>query len=134
KVLNGVRDAITAIAGQVAVKTHARKSIAGFKIREGVAIGVRVTLRGKPMYDFLDKLINLVMPSIRDFRGVKDKFDGSGNYNLGIKDWMVFPEIDYDSVAGSRGLNVAIHTSSDDDVGVRALLKAFKVPFGKNLA
>lgn len=129
RVLNGVVEALSAIAGQHAVKTKARKSIAGFKLREGLAIGCMVTLRGDRMYHFLDKLINVALPSVRDFRGVGTKFDGNGNYNLGFKDWMVFPEIEYDKVEGSRGLNVTIHTSAEDDKGGYALLKGLGMPF-----
>ncbi|MFC1854529.1 50S ribosomal protein L5 [Candidatus Dependentiae bacterium] len=132
KVLNNVRESIGTVAGQLAQKTYAHNSIAGFKIREGAPIGVMVTLRGKLMYAFLDKLINVVLPCVRDFRGLKIKFDGSGNYNLGIKDWMVFPEMDYDKVEGSRGLNITIHTSAKNDSGVHALLKAFNMPFSRS--
>jgi len=129
KVLQGVKEIIEGIAGQAAVKTKAHKSIASFKLREGSAIGIMVTLRGKRMYDFLDKLINLALPCVRDFQGVSIKFDGSGNYNLGIKDWMIFPEVDYDKVDKSRGLNITVHTSTRNDEHARALLKAFNMPF-----
>ena len=129
RVLNGVQEALTAIAGQHAVKTKAKKSIAGFKVREGMPIGVMSTLRGRKMYDFLDKLINVALPCVRDFRGVGRRLDGSGNYNLGIKDWMVFSEIEYDKVASSRGLNITIHTNSNDDKGGFALLKGLGMPF-----
>jgi large subunit ribosomal protein L5 len=129
KVLGKVKDMIDRISGQTSVKTTARKSIAGFKLREGVAIGVRVTLRGKRMYAFLDRLINLALPSVRDFQGVTTRFDGRGNYNLGVKDWMVFPEIDYDTVDHSRGLNISIHTTATSDDDARALLRQFSMPF-----
>jgi large subunit ribosomal protein L5 len=129
KVLNGVVETLCQIAGQKAVKTTARKSIAGFKLREGVAIGARVTLRKAKMYDFLDKLINLALPVVRDFQGVPTRLDGTGNYNLGIKDWLVFPEVDYDKVDQSRGLNITIHTTAQNDEGGYALLKAFGMPF-----
>ncbi|MCK4517285.1 50S ribosomal protein L5 [Candidatus Babeliales bacterium] len=131
KVLNQVQEIISNIAGQKAVKTKAKKSIAGFKLREGFAIGVMVTLRSQKMYDFLDKLISLTLPGVRDFRGVGNRFDGSGNYNLGIKDWFVFPELDYDATDKTRGLNITIHTSAQDDKAAHALLKGFKMPFAK---
>lgn len=129
KVLNGVVDILSKISGQKAVKTKARKSIAGFKVREGVAIGARVTLRDARMYDFLDKLINISLPCVRDFRGVKGKFDGNGNYNLGIKDWMIFPEVDFDKVEGSRGINISIITSAKNDEEAMVLLKNMGMPF-----
>jgi len=132
KVLNLVKDIITKIAGQSSVKTYAKKSIAGFKLREGMPIGIMVTLRGHQMYDFLDKLINISIPRIKDFHGLTPKLDGNGNYNLGIKDWMVFPEVDYDSVDKSRGLNITIHTSAKRDEHAVALLKSFNMPFKKN--
>ena len=129
KALNQAQELLTNIAGQFAVKTRARNSIAGFKLREGMAIGTKVTLRGVNMYDFLDKLINLALPCVRDFHGVSLKFDGSGNYNLGIKDWMIFPEIDYDKVDKSRGLNITVQTSTSSDDEARELLKCFGMPF-----
>lgn len=131
KVLNQVKEVIDKIAGQASVRTSARKSIAGFKLREGAKIGVMVTLRGKNMYAFLDRLIHLALPSVRDFQGVSTKMDGRGNYNLGIKDWMVFPEVDYDVVEQSRGLNISIQTSARTDDHARALLKQFNMPFKK---
>lgn len=134
KVLTQVKEIVDQIAGQASVKTKARKSIAGFKLREGVQIGVMVTLRGKQMYAFLDRLINLALPSVRDFQGVTNKFDGRGNYNLGIKDWMVFPEVDYDVVDRARGLNISIHTTATTDKEARALLAHFSMPFKKQSA
>lgn len=131
KVLNLIQEVISSVAGQFAVKTRARKSIAGFKLREGFPIGVMVTLRGAKMYHFLDKLVNVVLPAVRDFQGVTRNFDGNGNYNLGIRDWFVFPELDYDSIDKSRGLNITIHTTAKDDDSGRALLKGFNVPFRK---
>ncbi len=131
KVLQGVQEVLSSIVGQTAVKTRARKSIAGFKLREGMKIGAMVTLRGKRMYEFLDKLINLSLPCVRDFQGVSLKFDGNGNYNLGIKDWMIFPEVDYDKVDSSRGLNITIETSTLNDDEARELLRCFKMPFKK---
>ena len=132
KVLNGIRDLICLIAGQSAVKTFAKKSIAGFKLREGSPIGVMVTLRRKRMYDFLDRLINVAIPNIKDFHGVKPGFDGNGNFNLGIKDWMVFPEVDYDKVDKARGLNLTIQTTAKSDEHAKALLKSFNMPFIKD--
>lgn len=129
KVLIKVTEALTNIVGQKTVKTRAKKSIAGFKIREGVAIGIKATLRDARMYEFLDKLINIALPCVRDFRGVKGKFDGQGNYNLGIKDWMIFPELDFDKVEGSRGLNISIVTSTSKDEEARVLIKSFGMPF-----
>lgn len=129
KVLNKIKDIIEKITGQVAIKTRAKKSIAGFKLREGMPLGVTVTLRNYMMYNFLDKLINIALPGVRDFQGVSLKFDGNGNYNLGIKDWMIFPEVDYDDVDKIRGLNITIQTSAkSDDLGF-ALLKKFNMPF-----
>ena len=129
KSLTQVKEIIEKVVGQTAVKTKARRSIAGFKLREGAAIGVAVTLRGSSMYNFLEKLINLALPCVRDFQGVGKKLDGRGNYNLGIKDWMIFPEVDYDVVDGARGLNVSIHTTAESDEHGFALLKSFNMPF-----
>lgn len=131
KALNQVQKVLTVIAGQFAVRTIAKKSIAGFKLREGSSIGVMVTLRGQKMYDFLDKLINVSLAAVRDFQGVGTRFDGNGNYNLGIKDWFVFPEVDYDKIDKSRGMNITFHTSANDDVAARALLNSFNMPFQK---
>lgn len=131
KSLNLVKEIIDKITGQSSVKTSARRSIAGFKLREGVKIGVMVTLRGKNMYAFLDRLIHLALPCVRDFQGVTTKMDGRGNYNLGIKDWMIFPEVDYDVVEQARGLNISIQTSASTDDHARALLKQFNMPFKK---
>ncbi len=130
RVLNGVIQTFDSIASQKSVRTLAKKSIAGFKIREGMPIGVRVTLRKKRMYDFLDKLINLALPKVRDFQGVPTKFDGRGNYNLGIKDWTIFPEAD-STQEKVFGLNVTIHTSAGDDAQAFELLKNFGMPFRK---
>lgn len=129
KVLNEIQDVLSKIAGQKAVRTKARLSIAGFKLRKDMPIGIMVTLRGRGKYDFLDKLINIALPGVRDFRGVSTKFDGHGNYNLGIKDWFVFSEVDYDKVEKTRGLNVTIHTSASNDDAAYALLKKFNMPF-----
>ena len=110
--------------------TKAKKSIAGFKLREGMPIGCKVTLRGEKMYEFLDRLINIVIPSIRDFNGYKkNAFDGRGNYTLGIKEQIVFPEIDYDKVDKIRGVGITIVTTAENDVNCHALLKMFQFPF-----
>ena len=131
KIVPLVKDILSNIAGQAAVETKAKKSIAGFKLREGIAIGVMVTLRRSKMYHFLDKLVSIVLPAVRDFQGVTAKFDGRGNYNLGIKDWMVFPEVDYDTVDKSRGMNITIQTTAASDEQGLALLKKFNMPFKK---
>ncbi|MBD3272894.1 50S ribosomal protein L5 [Candidatus Dependentiae bacterium] len=129
KILNKVKDVVSKIAGQLAIQTKAKKSIAGFKLREGMPIGIKVTLRGTNMYNFLDRLINIAIPRVKDFHGLKPKLDGNGNYNLGLKDWMVFPEVDYDKVDKSRGLNITIHTTAKSDDHAVALLKSFNMPF-----
>ena len=123
-----VRD-LEAIAGQKATITKSKKSIAGFKIRDGWAIGCKVTLRDQRMYEFLDRLISTALPRVRDFRGLNPKsFDGRGNYSMGIKEQIAFPEIDYDKVDGIRGLDITITTSAKTDDQARALLRAFKFP------
>jgi large subunit ribosomal protein L5 len=119
-----------AIAGQKAVITKAKKSIAAFKLREGMPIGAMVTLRGDKMYEFLDRLISVALPRVRDFRGVSVKsFDGRGNYTLGLRDQLIFPEIDYSKVDKTKGMNVTIVTSAKDDDDARSLLKSFGMPF-----
>lgn len=132
KLAQTVTQVFSAITGQMPVKTSARSSIAGFKIREGMQIGVKVTLRGDRMYEFLDKLINVALPKVRDFQGIPTKLDGRGGYNLGIKEWSIFPESET-SGAGekSHGLNITIHTSTKNDAHAHALLKAFGMPFRK---
>ena len=118
--------------GQKPVITKAKKSIAGFKLREGMGIGVKVTLRKAQMYEFLDRFVNITLPRIRDFQGISDKsFDGRGNYSMGIKEHIVFPEIDYDKVDKIRGLDVMIVTSAKNDKDALALLKGFNMPFPK---
>ncbi|MFK7944403.1 MAG: 50S ribosomal protein L5 [Paracoccaceae bacterium] len=118
------------IAGQQPVTTKARQSIAGFKLRDGMAIGVKATLRGDRMYDFIDRLTTIAMPRIRDFRGVSGKsFDGNGNYAMGIREHIVFPEIDYDKVDQIRGMDVIICTTAKSDAEAKALLKHFNMPF-----
>ena len=126
---NAVRD-MTAISGQKPVVTKARKSIAGFKIRDGWPIGCKVTLRGEHMWEFLDRLIAISIPRIRDFRGLNGKsFDGRGNYSMGVREQIMFPEIDYDKVDALRGLDITITTSAETDEEGKALLKAFNFPF-----
>jgi len=132
KALNQVKEILEKISGQAVSKRNARISIAGFKLRQGMPIGVMVTLRKDKMYHFLDKLINIVLPSVRDFQGVTTNFDGHGNYNLGIKDWMVFPEVDFDKVDKVRGLNITIQTTALSDQHGLDLLKKFNMPFQKN--
>ena len=132
KILEGAADELSAIAGQRAVVTKAKKSIATYKLRAGMPIGARVTLRGDRMYEFLDRLINIALPRMRDFRGVSSKaFDGRGNYTLGIRDHFIFPEIDYAKTDKSKGLNVTIVTSAGRDDRAKELLKSLGMPFGK---
>lgn len=130
KVLATVMKTLDNIAGQKSIKREARKSIAGFKIREGMAIGACVTLRGRQMYVFLDKFINLALPKVRDFQGVPTKLDGRGNYNVGIKEWSIFPEVDA-NVEKTFGMNITIHTSAHSDEQARELLRSFGMPFRK---
>lgn len=119
-----------AIAGQMPVITKAKKSIAGFKVREDMPLGVKVTLRGDKMFEFLDRLVNVAMPRVRDFRGVSDKsFDGRGNYAMGLKEHIVFPEINFDNVDQFWGMDIVICTSANTDAEARALLKQFNMPF-----
>jgi len=130
KALDAAIEELTTIAGQRAQVRRARKSIASFKLREGMAVGARVTIRGARMYAFLDRLISIALPRIRDFRGLNpDSFDGRGNYSLGIREQIIFPEIDYDSVPAIRGLDIAITTSAATDEQGRALLRALGMPF-----
>ncbi len=132
KILDGAVEELSAIAGQKAVVTKAKKSIATYKLRTGMPIGARVTLRGERMYEFLDRLINIALPRVRDFRGVSTKaFDGRGNYTLGVRDHFIFPEIDYAKTDKSKGLNVTIVTTAGRDDSARALLKQLGMPFGK---
>ena len=123
---------VATIAGQKPIVTRAKKAIANFKIRENMPIGVAVTLRGRRMYEFLDRLINVAMPRIRDFRGVNPRsFDGQGNYSFGVKEQIIFPEIAYDQIDQVRGMDITITTSAGDDKKGRALLEAFNFPFRK---
>jgi large subunit ribosomal protein L5 len=130
KQIDSALEELTIIAGQRAQVRRARKSIAQFKIREGMPIGVRVTLRGDRMWEFLDRLVSIALPRIRDFRGLSpDSFDGRGNYSLGVREQIIFPEIDYDSINQIRGLDVAITTTAVDDTQARALLTELGLPF-----
>ncbi|HEY1945420.1 MAG TPA: 50S ribosomal protein L5 [Bryobacteraceae bacterium] len=130
KLMDGAVNELSAIAGQKPVVTKAKKSIAAFKLREGVAIGCMVTLRGDRMFEFLDRLMNVALPRVRDFRGVSPKsFDGRGNYTLGLKDQLIFPEIDYNRVEKTKGMNVCITTSAKTDAEGLALLRHMGMPF-----
>jgi large subunit ribosomal protein L5 len=130
KMLDPLVADLTSIAGQKPVTTRAKKSIAAFKVREGMPIGAMVTLRGDTMYEFLDRLISIALPRVRDFRGVSTKsFDGRGNYTLGVRDQLIFPEIDYAKVDKLKGMNITIVTSAQDDNSARALLRQFGMPF-----
>ena len=130
KLLDKAQEELSLISGQKAVKTKAKKAIAAFKIREGMSLGVSVTLRNKIMYEFLDRLINIAIPRIRDFRGLNSKsFDGNGNYTLGIKEQIIFPEIDYDKIDKVRGLDITICTSASTNEEAIELLKYFNMPF-----
>ena len=131
KKINSAVDALELISGQKPVKTIAKKAIAGFKLREGLPVGVKVTLRSKVMYEFIDRLINIALPRVRDFRGLNNKsFDGNGNYAFGIKEHIIFPEINYESVTDIWGMDVVIATSANTDEEALALLKGFNFPFG----
>ena len=130
KILDNAMGDLTRIAGQKPVTTKARKAIAGFKIREGYPIGCMVTLRGERMFEFLDRLVTVALPRVRDFRGISGRaFDGRGNYNIGVKEQIIFPEIEYDKVDAVRGLNISITTTAGSDDEAKALLSAFKFPF-----
>src|SRR5512132_1394960 len=130
KALDSASEALTTIAGQRAQVRRARRSSAGFKIREGMPIGARVTLRGDRMYEFLDRLTTIALPRIRDFRGLNPgAFDGRGSFSLGVREQIIFPEINYDDVSQVRGLNVTITTTATDDEGARELLRSLGMPF-----
>jgi large subunit ribosomal protein L5 len=132
KLLDAAVDELGQITGQKPVVTKAKKSIASFKLREGMSIGTRVTLRGDKMYEFLDRLINIALPRVRDFRGVPTRsFDGRGNYTLGIRDHLIFPEIDAGKVDKSKGMNITIVTTAKNDEQARFLLRELGMPFGK---
>ena len=130
KILDNAFGDLTKITGQKPVLTKAKKSIANFKVRAGYPIGCMVTLRGQRMYEFLDRLVSIAMPRIRDFRGVSNRsFDGRGNYSLGVKEQIIFPEIDYDKIDALRGMNISITTTAKTDDEARSLLAAFRFPF-----
>jgi large subunit ribosomal protein L5 len=132
KFLDNAVEEMTVIAGQKPVVTKARKSISNFKLREGMAVGCKVTLRGEHMYEFFDKLVNVALPRVRDFRGVsKTAFDGRGNYALGIKEQLIFPEINYDKIDKIRGMDIIVTTTANTDEEARELLKLLGMPFSK---
>ena len=130
KVLDSAVSDLTLIAGQKPILTRAKKSLAAFKLREGMPIGAKVTLRGERMYQFLDKFMNVALPRVRDFRGISARsFDGRGNYNIGLKEQIIFPEIEYDKIDKLRGMNISITTTAKTDEEAKALLSAFHFPF-----
>ena len=132
KILNKAQEELSLIAGQKAVMTYAKKAIAVFKIRAGMKLGVRVTLRNKVMYEFLDRLINIAIPRVRDFRGLNPKsFDGNGNFTVGLQEQIIFPEINYDKIDKIRGLNITICTSARNNAEALELLKNFNMPFSE---
>ena len=133
KVIDNVIEEITLIAGQRAIPTYARKSVANFKLRQGMKIGVKVTLRGERMYEFVDRLFNLALPRVRDFKGINpNAFDGRGNYSLGLKEQLLFPEIEYDKVEKIRGMDICFVTTAQNDEEARELLRRMGAPFAKN--
>jgi large subunit ribosomal protein L5 len=132
KVVQNIADTISIISGQKAVIVPARKSVAGFKVREGMPVGVKVTLRGDMMYNFLDKLISIALPRVKDFRGVsRNGFDGRGNYNFGLDEQLIFPEVEYDNIIKQHGMNITIVTTTDNDKAAFALLEKLGMPFAK---
>ncbi len=133
KLVDKAVEDLTLISGQKAVKTNSKKAISGFKIRAGMALGAKVTLRNKIMYEFLDRLVNIAIPRIRDFRGLNPKsFDGNGNFSLGIKEHIIFPEINFDKVDKTRGMDITICTSAKNNIEALELLKSFNMPFTKS--
>ncbi len=132
KVINSILEDLAIITGQKAVVCTAKKSVANFKVREGMKIGAKVTLRGEKMYEFIDRLFNLALPRVRDFRGINPKsFDGRGNYNMGVKEQLIFPEIEYDKIDKIRGMDISISTTAHTDDESRELLKLLGAPFVK---
>jgi len=132
KLMQNIQDTISAIAGQRATIIEARKSVAGFKVREGMPVGVKVTLRGKKMYEFLDRLIAIALPRVKDFRGVaRNGFDGRGNYNFGLNEQLIFPEVNYDSIMQIHGMNITVVTTTSSDKEAFALLEKMGMPFAK---
>jgi len=132
KLIQNIQDTISNIAGQRAMVVNARKSVAGFKVREGMPVGVKVTLRGAQMYDFMDKLISVSLPRVKDFRGIpRNGFDGRGNYNFGINEQLIFPEVDYDSIMQIHGMNITVVTTATADKDAFKLLEMLGMPFAK---
>ncbi|MCK9474117.1 50S ribosomal protein L5 [Sulfurimonas sp.] len=132
KLIQNIEDTITQIAGQKASTVIAKKSVAGFKVREGMPVGIRVTLRGKKMYNFFDRLVSIALPRVKDFRGVpRNGFDGRGNYNFGLQEQLIFPEISYDSVMQIHGMNITVVTTAESDKAGFALLEKMGMPFSK---
>jgi large subunit ribosomal protein L5 len=132
KLIQNIEDTITKIAGQKASTVIAKKSVAGFKVREGMPVGVRVTLRGENMYNFFDRLVSIALPRVKDFRGVpRNGFDGRGNYNFGLQEQLIFPEISYDSIMQIHGMNITVVTTAEDDKAGFALLEKLGMPFTK---
>ena len=132
KLIQNIEDTITKIAGQKATTVIAKKSVAGFKVREGMPVGIRVTLRGENMYNFLDRLLAIALPRVKDFRGVpRNGFDGRGNYNFGLQEQLIFPEISYDSITQIHGMNITVVTTADSDKAGFALLEKMGMPFTK---
>jgi len=132
KLIQNIEDTITAIAGQKASTVIAKKSVAGFKVREGMPVGVRVTLRGENMYNFLDRLVSIALPRVKDFRGVpRNGFDGRGNYNFGLQEQLIFPEVSYDSIMQIHGMNITVVTTADSDKAGMVLLEKLGMPFTK---
>jgi large subunit ribosomal protein L5 len=132
KLIQNIEDTITKIAGQKASTVIAKKSVAGFKVREGMPVGVRVTLRGENMYNFFDRLVSIALPRVKDFRGVpRNGFDGRGNYNFGLQEQLIFPEISYDSIMQIHGMNITVVTSAENDKAGYALLEKLGMPFTK---
>jgi large subunit ribosomal protein L5 len=132
KLIKNIEDTITTIAGQKATTVIAKKSVAGFKVREGMPVGIRVTLRGENMYNFLDRLVSIALPRVKDFRGVaRNGFDGRGNYNFGLQEQLIFPEVSYDSIMQIHGMNITVVTTADSDKAGFALLEKMGMPFTK---
>jgi large subunit ribosomal protein L5 len=132
KLIKNIEDTITKIAGQKATTVIAKKSVAGFKVREGMPVGIRVTLRGENMYNFFDRLVSIALPRVKDFRGVaRNGFDGRGNYNFGLQEQLIFPEVSYDSIMQIHGMNITVVTSADSDKAGFALLEKMGMPFTK---
>ncbi|MEO1937517.1 MAG: 50S ribosomal protein L5 [Sulfurimonas sp.] len=132
KLIKNIEDTITTIAGQKASTVIAKKSVAGFKVREGMPVGIRVTLRGENMYNFLDRLISIALPRVKDFRGVpRNGFDGRGNYNFGLQEQLIFPEVNYDSIMQIHGMNITVVTTADSDKAGMVLLEKLGMPFTK---